>query len=141
MDRVAFRFPCARRGDGATLGLSRFVFLYTFRKFALAAMQILSAVDAISPAFERMKLVLYSPFRKGRTWKLSVTGYLAAAGTIFLPFTLIYGLIGWMFRDKIPPVGVTIIVAATLVLTALYVFIFVLCSRLQFAFFDIVLNR
>ncbi|HEY4356720.1 MAG TPA: hypothetical protein VGN16_13295 [Acidobacteriaceae bacterium] len=104
-------------------------------------MQILSAVDAISPAFERMKLVMFSPFRKGRTWKLGITGYLSFAGTIFLPFSLIYALIALMFRDKIPPVGVYIIIAAALTLTALYVFIFVLCSRLQFAFFDIVLNR
>ena len=52
-------------------------------------MPILSALDAISPAFARTKLVLFSPFRKGRTWKLAATAYLATAGAVFLPFPLI----------------------------------------------------
>jgi hypothetical protein len=53
-------------------------------------MQILSALDAVSPAIARTKLVLYTPFRAGRTWKLSASAYLSFAGTLFFPFPFIY---------------------------------------------------
>lgn len=104
-------------------------------------MQILSALDAVSPAIARTRLVLFTPFRLGRTWKLSVTSYFAFAGTLFFPLPLILFIPlpslhlsqGRFVLDLVP--------AAILLLTALYVFLFHLCSRLQFAFFDIVLNR
>jgi hypothetical protein len=104
-------------------------------------MRILSALDAISPAFGRTKLVLFSPFRKGRTWKLSATAYLAAAGAAFFPFPLI--CLGFlpMARSSGGSVRAEEVIAGVLLFTALYIWIFYLCSRIQFAFFDIVLNR
>ena len=104
-------------------------------------MQILSALDAISPAIARTKLVLFTPFRKGRTWKLSATAYLATAGTIFLPFPLIYLAFLTMAREKAGAAAVTLIVTLVVLFTALYLFIFYLCSRIRFAFFDVVLRR
>lgn len=103
-------------------------------------MQILSATDAISPALTRTKLILYTPFRKGRTWKLSATAYLSFAGTIFLPFTLLYGIAAL----AVPGLSATlrtILIVLSFVLTVIYAVVFWLCGHLKFAFFDMVLNR
>jgi len=103
-------------------------------------MQILSALDAISPAFSRTKLILFSPFRKGRTWKLAATAYLTMVSTIFVP----YFLVGLFFIGSAKQGGgspaVTFLVSFCLGATLVYLLIFYLCSRLRFAFFDIVLN-
>jgi len=104
-------------------------------------MPILSALDAISPAFARTKLVLFTPLRKGRTWKLSATAYLATVGAVFLPFPLIYLGFLPMARKAGGSLAAWGLITGVLLLTALYVWIFHLCSRIRFAFFDIVLNR
>jgi hypothetical protein len=110
-------------------------------------MQILSALDAISPAFSRTKLVLFSPFRKGRTWKLAATGYLTIAGSAFLPWPLIYLLVIPALAhlpNTAPDFAKTlayILSAVAVVLTLVYVALFYILSRLRFAFFDIVLNN
>jgi hypothetical protein len=104
-------------------------------------MQILSAVDAITPAFSRTKLVLFSPFRTGRTWKLAATAYLASTSTIFLPIFLVV----FLFLPQLREAGgsiVTIIVAVAAIVATLVAFLFLyLFTRLRFAYFDIVLNR
>lgn len=103
-------------------------------------MRPLSASDALSPAFDRTRLVLFSPFRPGRSWKLAATGYLTFGGILFLPVPLCYlAPLGF-----IRPLGhglVVAIVTAAILLTLLFTYLFHLCSRLGFAFFDIVLNR
>jgi hypothetical protein len=110
-------------------------------------MQILSALDAISPAFSRTKLVLFSPFRKGRSWKLAATGYLTVAGSAFLPWPFLYLLAIPVIREhaNLPAdqshLIVTFLVAIALAVTLIYLVLFYLCSRLRFAFFDIVLNN
>jgi hypothetical protein len=104
-------------------------------------MRILSAADAISPAFARTRLVLFFPFRWGRTWKLGATAYLATAGTFFLPFGLIYlGFIP-MARRAGGNAAVVALVVALLLLTVLQLYFLYLFTRIRFAFFDIVLNR
>jgi hypothetical protein len=104
-------------------------------------MQILSALDAISPAFSRTKLVLFSPFRKGRTWKLAVTSYLGFAGTMFFPFTLIYlAFVPQVFHSAGRVVAVAV-VFCILLATAVFLVVYYLCARLLFVSFDIVLNR
>ena len=103
-------------------------------------MRPLSATESISPAIARTKLILFTPFRKGRTWKLTATAYLCRIGTMFFPFPVIY----FFFLPAARNAGtgaVTALVIAVGLLTALAVWIFHLCSRLQFAYFDIVLNR
>jgi hypothetical protein len=104
-------------------------------------MQILSALDAISPAIARTKLVLFTPFRKGRTWKLAATGYVTLMGTFFLPYFLLGFFFIPMARQAGGSSGVAILVSACSAATLIYVVVFYLCSRLRFAFFDVVLNR
>ena len=104
-------------------------------------MQILSATDAISPALARTKLILYSPFRKGRPWKLAVTGYISLCSALFLPLPLIYLCFFPMIRSAVGDRVAWLVVAGILVTTAVFLVVFYLASRLQFSFFDIVLNR
>ena len=103
-------------------------------------MPALSAADCISPSFSRTKLILFSPFAKGRTWKLCATGYLATAGNLFLPFPLAYLMFLPAAHRAGEPFAIALITACT-VFTAVFLFLFVLFSRLQFAFFEVVLNR
>jgi hypothetical protein len=104
-------------------------------------MQILSTIDAVSPAIARTKLVLYTPFRAGRTWKLSASAYLSFSGTLFFPFPFIYLIFIPQLRTDNNSGLITLLIAAVLCGTLLYTFIFYLCSRMHFVFFDIVLNR
>ncbi len=103
-------------------------------------MRPLSATECISPSIARAKLVLFTPFRKGRTWKLCATAYLSRAGMMFFPCPLIY-LAALPWARQAGMTAVTLLILGTLIFTAVIVFFFYLCSRLQFAFFDIVVNR
>jgi hypothetical protein len=105
-------------------------------------MQILSALDAISPAISRTKLVLFSPFRFGRTWKLGATAYLSVAGAVFLPVhLLLIGILPMVRKQAEMPSAVPIVIGIAVAITLLYMVVFYLCSRLRFAFFDIVLHH
>jgi hypothetical protein len=103
-------------------------------------MRPLSATECISPAIERIKLVLFTPFRKGRTWKLCGTAYLCRAGVMFFPCPLIY-LAALPWARQAGMTAAILLVVGTLLFTVISVLLFYLCSRLQFAFFDIVINR
>jgi hypothetical protein len=100
----------------------------------------LSAAECITPAIARTKLILFTPFRKGRTWKLSATAYVSRAGVMFFPCPLIY-LAALPWARQAGMTAVTLLVVGTLVFTAITLVLFHLCSRLQFAYFDIVVNR
>jgi hypothetical protein len=104
-------------------------------------MRPLSPTDCVSPAIARTRLILFRPFRFGRTWKLSATAYVARGGTIFLPFPLIYLAFLPVILKHHGQAMALFAACGILVATALFVWIFMLCSRLQFAHFDIVLNR
>lgn len=105
-------------------------------------MRILSATESISPAIARTKLVLFKPFRFGRSWKLAATGYLGGVSSTFLPLPLIYLLfIPFVWHKDAPGSVIAIVGSAVAVMLTIYLIIFYLCSRLRFAFFDIVLNR
>lgn len=103
-------------------------------------MRVLSATEAINPAIERTKAVLFQPFRKGRTWKLAATAYVARMGTIFIPFPLVY-LFMLPLVAKSGALGIILLLGVIVFITLFGTWIFHLCSRLQFAYFDIVLNR
>ena len=104
-------------------------------------MRPLLATECISPAIDRTKLILFSPFRKGRTWKLCATAYVCRMGTLYLPFPFLYLVfIPILLRHK-GTAAVAALCAVILGFTALWTWVFHLCSRLQFAFFDIVVNR
>ncbi len=104
-------------------------------------MKPLSASECISPAIGRTKLILFTPFRKGRSWKLSATAYVCRFGTMFFPFPLIYLMFVPAAQRAGGKLAVGALVAGLLFLTALFILFFHLCSRLQFAYFDIVLNH
>jgi hypothetical protein len=103
-------------------------------------MRVLSATECITPAVERTKAILFRPFRKGRSWKLAASAYLGRFGTMFFPFPFIY----LMFLPAAKSAGTTAVfalVSVVVLMTVVAGIIFYLCSKLQFAFFDIVLNR
>ena len=101
-------------------------------------MRTLTATEAIGPAINRTKAILFQPFRKGRSWKLAATAYLCRVGTMFFPFPLIYLIFLPAARNAGTVAALCIGIA---ILLALFIFFFYVCSRLQFAFFDIVVNR
>lgn len=104
-------------------------------------MRPLSATECISPAIERTKLVLFSPFRIGRTWKLSATSYVCVMGTMFFPFPLAYlAFVPMAYKTAGTPVAAAVAVGV-LLFTALFIWLFYLCSRLQFAWFDMLVNH
>jgi hypothetical protein len=104
-------------------------------------MPILNALDCISPAIGRTKLVLFSPFRIGRSWKLSITAYLTAASAIFMPIFLLAFFFLSPIRQAGGSIAVTLVSVGAVVATLLSLWLFHLITRLRFAFFDIVLNR
>jgi hypothetical protein len=103
-------------------------------------MRTLSASEAISPAIDRTKSVLFEPFQKGRSWKLAATAYLAVMGNVFLPTHLAFlgmprqpGMAGTNFLLFFLLFGVIVTVVMAL--------FFYAGVRLQFVRFDIVLTR
>jgi hypothetical protein len=103
-------------------------------------MRVLSASEAVSPAIDRTKAVLFQPFRIGRSWKLAATAYLSIMGLLFIPTPLailfspahggVFGAFPYLFA-----VGIAISFSAIMFL------FFYLGSRLQFVLFAIVLER
>jgi hypothetical protein len=103
-------------------------------------MRPLSASEAISPAIERTKAVLFQPFRLGRSWKLAAIAYFSIFGLYFVPTPLailffpsrggVQGLISHFFM-----LGIAILSTAILFL------FFYLGSRLQFVLFALVLEK
>ena len=103
-------------------------------------MRPLSASEAITPAFQRTKAVLFQPFQIGRSWKLAATAYLAVMGSMFVPTPLValfhhpHGsrLGAALFQAILPLV---ILFACALMFVFFYI-----GARLQFVRFDIVLR-
>jgi hypothetical protein len=104
-------------------------------------MRTLSASEAIAPAVERTKAVLFQPFRIGRSWKLAATAYLAVMGGLFLPTPLTmllqHGRGSSLAAAAVA--GVFRLIFGLLGAALLFVF-FYIGARLQFARFDIVLR-
>lgn len=103
-------------------------------------MRPLSATECISPAIDRTKHILFSPFRKGRTWKLCATSYVCLLGSMYVPAPLLY-LAAVPALQKSGTAVLTIIGVLVVIGLALFTWIFYLCSRLQFAYFDMIANR
>ena len=104
-------------------------------------MQILSAFDSVAPALARTRLILFSPFRLGRTWKLAATAYLATIGNVFLPLGLVALFFIPMARQAGGSTAVTILISFAIGTTLFGLAFIYVFSRLGFAFFDIVLNH
>ncbi|MDE1160482.1 MAG: hypothetical protein PW792_00895 [Acidobacteriaceae bacterium] len=106
-------------------------------------MRPLGPIEAISPAIARTRLVLFTPFRFGGTWKISISAYLGVLGTVFMPWPMMYlafffKMVPAQARGAFPT---SILMVMSLVFFAVYVALFYLCSRLQFSVFGLVLHR
>lgn len=106
-------------------------------------MRPLSASEAISPAIERTKFVLFRPFRKGRTWKLSATAYMTSMGCMFLPIPLAILILPWMTAPEGMSRAAFVALFACIVVfeTAFVWLFFYFGARLEFVLFDIVLFK
>ncbi|MFC6646663.1 hypothetical protein ACFQBQ_13915 [Granulicella cerasi] len=86
--------------------------------------------------------MLFAPFRFGRTWKISATAYAAMLGLIFFPWPLVYFLAWSRF---LPHTAVftmkPFLMGVMLVALVLFTWLFMLCSKLRFAVFGMVLDR
>jgi hypothetical protein len=103
-------------------------------------MRVLSASEAISPAIDRTKAVLFQPFQKGRSWKLAATAYLAVMGNFFLPTHV--AILGMPRQPG--ATGPSLLIFSLvfgLVVTLVMLAIFCIGARLQFVRFDIVVNK
>lgn len=104
-------------------------------------MRVLSASEAVGPAVDRTKAILFQPFRLGRSWKLAATAYLSVMGLFFIPTPLAilltpahgggaFGAFSWLFAS----------IFAIFFSLVMFLF-FYLGSRLQFVLFALVLER
>jgi len=106
-------------------------------------MRPLSATGCISPAIARTKLILFTPFRKGRSWKLAATAHLSVMGCLFIPLPLAVFLLPLIQT----PSGTSkaefdlVFMGGIAVTTVILSVLFYIGARLEFALFDIVLFK
>ncbi|MGO4210602.1 hypothetical protein AB4Y89_14455 [Terriglobus sp. 2YAB30_2] len=108
-------------------------------------MKRLTPSEAIGPAFNRTREILFQPFHFGRSWKLAASTYVAIMGTAYIPFCTL-GMICFMFwRPKLyGPIRLGhafLGILGALVFDALSFWIFTLASRMQLVSFDIAVER
>ncbi|MBW8749448.1 MAG: hypothetical protein JF584_18205 [Acidobacteria bacterium] len=108
-------------------------------------MKQLTPSEAIGPAFNRTREILFQPFRFGRSWKLAASTYVAIMGTAYIPFCTL-GLVCFMLWR--PHAYGAIRVGAALLATVgalacdgILFWVFTLASRLQLVAFDIAVER
>lgn len=103
-------------------------------------MQVLSASEAIGPAWERAKEIFFQPFRWGRSWKLAAVAYVAQMGALFLP-TPMQMMFGARHMAVPRPALAALFAVIGLLLTAIMFLAFYLGSRMQFVLFESVATR
>ncbi len=101
-------------------------------------MRILSASEAINPAINRTKAVLFQPFQWGRSWKLAATAYLSVMGAFFLP-TPLFTLGSFSSASGMGLPAAFLSLGAGILFSALMFLFFYVGARLEFVLFDIVL--
>jgi hypothetical protein len=106
-------------------------------------MRPLSAIECISPAIARTKLILFAPFRKGRSWKLAATAHLSFMGCLFIPLPLAVFILPLIQT----PIGTSkaefdlVTMGVLAVMTVIFSVLFYIGARLEFALLDIVLFK
>ena len=103
-------------------------------------MRILSASEAIGPAWERTKAIFFEPFRWGRSWKLAAVAYVAQMGALFLP-TPMQMMFGARHMGVPRPAVAALLALVGVLLTAIMFLAFYLGSRMQFVLFEVVATR
>jgi hypothetical protein len=108
----------------------------------------ISAVDVISPAFQRMKQQLFQPFRFGQWIRFAIVGFLAGemgpAGFNYrFPFNIPSQRREFLQAGPFAAAGILVIIAVALLalaaLALIVVFLY-LNSRMRFVLFDSVVN-
>jgi hypothetical protein len=101
-------------------------------------MRPLSATEAISPALNRTKAVLFQPFQWGRSWKLAATAYLSALAYFFLPTPLVS--VADLVLPSGKPIALRMLSAVFGIVFSLVAFaLFYIGARMEFVLFDVVL--
>ena len=109
----------------------------------------LSAVDVVSPAFERMKSHLFKPFRLGQWLRLALVGFLAGemgqsgGCSVRLPLEILSERSNQLQGPLGPPRGplfFVIVVLAFLLLLVLGIIFAYINSRMRFVLFDSIVN-
>jgi len=108
-------------------------------------MKRLTPSEAIGPALNRTREILFQPFHFGRSWKLAASTYVAIMGTAYMPFCTV-GLICFMLwrpnaYGPIKPWAALLAIVGALAFDALSFWIFTLASRMQLVSFDIAVER
>jgi hypothetical protein len=101
-------------------------------------MRPLSAAEAISPAIERTKTVLFQPFKPGRSWKLAATAYLSALAAFFIP-TPLFSFFAAAAHPRTGFAGMLFSMGFGTIFSAVMFVFFCIGARLEFSLFDIVL--
>ncbi len=106
-------------------------------------MRPFSATECISPAIARTKLILFTPFRKGRSWKLAATAHLSFMGCLFIPLPLAVFLLPLIQTSggKNKAEFDLVFMGGLAVITVISSVLFYIGARLEFALFDIVLFK
>ncbi|MDW5267784.1 MULTISPECIES: hypothetical protein [Acidobacteriaceae] len=103
-------------------------------------MRQLSASEAINPAIQRTRTILFRPFRKGRSWKLAAVAYLSAMGLAFIPYPLIFFAVPRPASEQGVHFGLATAAFGLFTAAVLFLF-FYLGSRLQFVLFAIAAEK
>jgi hypothetical protein len=101
-------------------------------------MRPLSATEAISPAIERARTVLFNPFKPGRTWKLSITAYLSTLGMFYLP-TSVFSFAAGASQPHKSMAALLLSAGLSAIISIVSFVFFIIGVRMEFVLFDIVL--
>lgn len=101
-------------------------------------MRPLSAAEAISPAIERTKAVVFQPFKLGRSWKLAATAYLSVLGAFFIP-TPLFSFFSAASQPRTSIAGLLLSIGFGTVFSIVMFGFFYVGTRMEFVLFDIVL--
>ena len=103
-------------------------------------MRVLSASEAVAPAFKRTWEFYFKPLRMGRSWKWAASAYLGQFGLFFLPLPLPL-IILVLSRSHHTPLVWVVTAIASAVFIAFGFWIFYLCTRLELVMFEAMLTK
>lgn len=108
-------------------------------------MKRLTPSEAIGPAFNRTREILFQPFHFGRSWKLAASTYVAIMGTAYMPFCTVALSCFMLWKpNAYGPIrlwAAFLAVVGALALDGVSFWIFTLASRMQLVSFDIAVER
>jgi hypothetical protein len=97
-----------------------------------------SAAEAIQPAIQRTRTVLFQPFQMGRSWKLAAAAYLSALGAFFIP-TPIFSFFAKASQPHATFPSLLLSMGFGTIFSIVMFVFFYLGARMEFVLFDIVL--